>query len=187
MSYNLNKLASVNSLASLLFSMTKGLTMKYEIIFFQLRLEEQQPTCRIVSLASNVLRDKSHSQILKPSNLLPILKSLKIKPEACSDLLSTLRFFCHPTEKIVLNQGKDSLTDTSATSVPEFEVEIDKIVDNCYTFLTRHHFSLLEIYGAEFQDLIEDVPDPTMLPLKVRPYLYRKIYLTIRLTCQIYR
>ena len=169
MSYSLNILFSVNSRTSVLFSMTKGLTMKYAIIFFKSRLEEQQPTCRIVSLASNVLRDKSHSQILKPSNLLPILKSLKIKPEACSDLLSTLRFFCHPTEKIVLNQGKDTLTDISPTSVPEFEAEIDKIVDNCYTFFTRHHFSLLEIYGAEFQDLIEDVPDPTVLPLQVRP------------------
>ena len=172
MSYSLNILCTVNSRTSVLFSMTKGLTMKYAIIFFKSRLEEQQPTCRIVSLASNVLRDKSHSQILKPSNLLPILKSLKIKPEACSDLLSTLRFFCHPTEKIVLNQGKDSLTDTSATSVPEFEVEIDEIVDNCYAFFTRHHFSLLEIYGAEFQDLIEDVPDPTVLPLQVRPCHY---------------
>ena len=51
--------------------------------------------------------------------------------------------------------------------MPEFEVEIDKIIENCYSFFSLHHFSLLEIYGAEFQDLIEDVPDPTILPIQL--------------------
>ena len=34
-------------------------------------------------------------------------------------------------------------------------------------FLLSHRFSLLEIYGDEFSDLIEEVPDPTALPLKL--------------------
>ena len=109
------------------------------------------------------MRDKSHSQILEPSNLKSILQSLKSEPEACSDLLSTLRFFCHPSEEIVLNESNVS----EKSNIPEFEKDIDTIISNCYTFLKLHHFSLLEIYGAEFQDLIEDVPDPTLLPIKL--------------------
>ena len=65
----------------------------------------------------------------------------------------------------MLNESNDSAS--KSNQIPEFEADIDTIISNCYTFFKRHHFSLLEIYGAEFQDLIEDVPDPTLLPIKL--------------------
>ena len=111
------------------------------------------------------MRDKNHDKILQPSKLVPLLQSLQNEPEACSDLLSTLRFFCHPSEEIILNDNHNP--EAHLSNIPQFEAEIDKIIDNCYTFLTSHRFSLLELYGEEFQDLIEDVPDPKVLPIKL--------------------
>lgn len=121
---------------------------------------------RVISLTSNILKDENHSQILQPKNLESILESTlnkhaTIAPEGCSDLLSMLRFFCHPSEQIVVNESQPSENSSELNS------SIDAIVKNCYDFFKSHHFSLLEIYGAEFQDLIEDVPDPAVLPLKL--------------------
>ncbi len=115
---------------------------------------------RIISLASNILRDEKNKEILQTRSLVRVLNELKLHPEACSDLMSMLRFFCHPDEQIVLNDCKEK-------QLLDVDGEIDQIVDNCYQFFNSHHFSLLDIYGEEFQDLIEDVPDPTILPLKL--------------------
>ena len=85
------------------------------------------------------MRDKNHDKILQPSKLVPLLQSLENEPEACSDLLSTLRFFCHPSEEIVLNESNDSAS--KSNQIPEFEADIDTIISNCYTFFKLHHFS----------------------------------------------
>lgn len=129
---------------------------------------------RIISLVANVFRDENHCSLLKPANLNHLLTSVfKSEPEACSDLLSTLRFFCQPSKKIVLYQQShvdDYLLHSSSKASKEcsqVQTEIDAIIGKTRQFLLSHRFSLLEIYGDEFQDLIEDVPDPTALPLKL--------------------
>ena len=65
-------------------------------------LERIRPASRSVSLVGNLFGDDKHNLLLKPSNLTAILRSLPDDAEACSDLLSMIRFFCHPAEKIVL-------------------------------------------------------------------------------------
>lgn len=128
-------------------------------------LSKDLDSSRVILLAPNLLRDPDNSRILQPNNLKKVLQCLKAESkelEACSDLLSTLRFFCHPSEQIILNENVKTESFKN-----DCEAQIDQIIENCYSFLKTHHFSLLEIYGAEFQDLIEDVPDPTVLPLKL--------------------
>ena len=123
---------------------------------------------RIVSLVANVFRDENHCSLLKPANLSHLLTTVfKSEPEACSDLLSTLRFFCHPSEKIVLYQPPHFDDSKASKEYSQVQAEIDAIIGKTRLFLLSHRFSLLEIYGDEFQDLIEDVPDPTTLPLKL--------------------
>ena len=40
-------------------------------------------------------------------------------------------------------------------------------VGRCLDFLHSHTYSLFDTYGEEYLDLIEDIPDPTELPLKI--------------------
>ena len=126
-------------------------------------LERVRPS-RVVSLVGSLFRDKDHSWLMRPANLTKILRSLPNDPEACSDLMSMIRFFCHPAEMVVLYE-ENSKADQSLAH--EVNKEIDLVIEGTRRFLLSHRFSLLEIYGDEFQDLIEDVPDPTALPLKL--------------------
>ena len=136
-------------------------------------LSHQDSECRIVILLANLLRDKENEKLLRPNALHSLMKDrlydFPTKPESCSDLMSMLRFFCSPKQQIVeysiQNQHWEQCNSNS--KFVDINEEIDKIVDSCYAFLRSHHYSLLEIYGPEFQDLIDDVPDPTELPLKL--------------------
>ena len=126
-------------------------------------LERVRPS-RSVSLVGSLFRDEEHSRLMRPANLTNLLRSLPNDAEACSDLLSMIRFFCHPAEMVVLYE-QSSQSDQSLSH--KINQEIDSVIDETRQFLLSHRFSLLEIYGDEFQDLIEDVPDPTALPLKL--------------------
>ena len=127
------------------------------------------PKGRIIILASSLLRDQTHDKLLQPNALKSIVESrfndFLPNPESCSDLLSMLRFFCNPTQQIIeygvedQEKAKDKFKDTKE--------QINEIVANCYSFFRSHHYSLLEIYGEEYKDDIDDVPDPTELPLKL--------------------
>ena len=58
-------------------------------------------------------------------------------------------------------------------SASEIEVEIEAVVARCLDFLRLHNYSLFDTYGEEYLDLIEDIPDPTELPLKIlEDFLY---------------
>lgn len=122
------------------------------------------PERRIVTLAANLFRDEKHEKLLQFNCLEHLietrLKSYHGDPEACTDVLSMLRFFCNPIQ-LILEHEKPTQCDL------QVELEVDKIVQNCYDFFRQHHYSLLEIYGEEFQDLIQDVPDPVELPIKL--------------------
>ena len=47
------------------------------------------------------------------------------------------------------------------------EVEIRGIIDRCDRFLEDHKYSLFDIYGPEYADLIEDIPNPLEAPTKM--------------------
>ena len=85
----------------------------------------------MIYLAPNLLRDQENGQILQPENLKNILKDLKndknSELEACSDLLSTLRFFCHPAEQIVLNEKAKETEENQEVSEPE---GVDYLISN---------------------------------------------------------
>ena len=44
------------------------------------------------------------------------------------------------------------------------ELEIHGIIEKCSKFLEDHKYSLFDIYGPEYMDLIEDIPDPIEAP-----------------------
>ena len=136
-------------------------------------ISHQDSEGRIVILLANLLRDKENEKLLRPNALHSLLKDrlqeFPTEPESCSDLMSMLRFFCSPKQQIVeyCIQNQHWQQSNPESEFVNINEEIDKIVENCYAFLRSHHYSLLEIYGPEFQDLIDDVPDPTELPLKL--------------------
>jgi hypothetical protein len=61
----------------------------------------------------------------------------------------------------------------SPKSASEIELQIEAIVARCLDFLRSHTYSLFDTYGEEYLDLIEDIPDPVELPLKIlEDFLY---------------
>jgi endoribonuclease Dicer len=127
------------------------------------KIVESNPK-RVVTFVANLLRDEKHDKLLQPTYLTHMmhqrLKTYHGEPEACCDILSMLRFFCNPTLQIIEYITKSS-------NPTKIQQQVAKIVKDCYAFFHKHHYSLLEIYGAEFLDLIEDVPDPTTLPISL--------------------
>ena len=47
------------------------------------------------------------------------------------------------------------------------EIEIRGIIDKCDKFMEDHKYSLFDIYGPEYADLIEDIPNPLEAPTKM--------------------
>ena len=55
----------------------------------------------------------------------------------------------------------------------DVEVEIEAVVGRCLDFLRSHNYALFDIYGEEYLDLIEGIPDPVELPVKIlEDFLY---------------
>ena len=52
-------------------------------------------------------------------------------------------------------------------SASEIEIEIEAVASRCLQFLETHTYSLFDTYGEEYLDLIQDIPDPVELPLKI--------------------
>lgn len=115
---------------------------------------------RIVSLCGNPLEAQGslthyHTEIQALQNVFPG------RVEAVSEQLSLLRSIIRPKLGMV---EYDTPKDT-----PEVMEALEKTIltrtDQLLAFLRHHRHSLLEIYGEEFADLIEEIPDPTLIPI----------------------
>ena len=113
---------------------------------------------RFLSLTQHFLETKgSLSRRIEP--LANLKSTLPGKLECSSDLFSTLRFIAFPALSVFLFD--ENINEASAL-VEELEARIAR----CEDFLRTHHFSLFEIYGEEFPELIKDISDPKEVPLQ---------------------
>ncbi|QQP56858.1 Endoribonuclease Dicer1, partial [Caligus rogercresseyi] len=79
--------------------------------------------------------------------------------ETSCDVLTTLRYVSKPRFGI--------LSYITPKDPDEMELKIEKSLEGFISFLGTHRFSLEETYGDDFDDLIQEIPNPTQLPLKL--------------------
>ncbi|TRY73759.1 hypothetical protein TCAL_02552 [Tigriopus californicus] len=117
---------------------------------------------RIVSLCGNPLEAQgslTHYQ----TEIQALQRVYPGRVEAVSEQLSLLRSIIRPKLGLV---EYDTPKDT-----PEVMENLEKTIlartDDLLAFLGHHRHSLIEIYGEEFADLIEEMPDPTLIPIQL--------------------
>eukprot|EP00095_Tigriopus_kingsejongensis_P006389 snap_masked-scaffold117_size339417-processed-gene-2.5 protein:Tk06389 transcript:snap_masked-scaffold117_size339417-processed-gene-2.5-mRNA-1 annotation:"endoribonuclease dcr-1" len=121
---------------------------------------------RVVTLTANPLHAQGPLG-LYPSQIQALESFYPGRVEAMSEPLSLLRSIVAPQLALV-----------EFAQRPEPRVEAENIeavllrrTDELLVFLGQHRHALEETYGEEFRDLLEDIPDPTVVPIElVRDY-----------------
>ena len=129
----------------------------FKPIFEQLKTNR---SARIVTFTTNVIDGTKDSEVKSIDvKFDELVKTYPSKVESCSELLSLLRFMVDPVTSVVKYKA------------PQDPEEVQNIVESlvlkCREVLEDHRYSLLDIYGEEFSDLISDIPDPKTLPLRL--------------------
>ena len=115
-------------------------------------------SCRIVAFTANLLSDNNDSSLRRLSDELSTLQNFyPTKVEACCELMTQLRFIVDPTITIVKFPPPPD--------ADKLEKRLESMADRCIDFLQDHVYELFAIYGAEYQDLISEIPDPIAEPL----------------------
>ncbi|CAB4055870.1 DICER1 [Lepeophtheirus salmonis] len=79
--------------------------------------------------------------------------------ETSCEVLTTLRYVSKPRFGV--------LTFIQSKEPNEVESQIENSIQGFINFLKNHRFSLEETYGEDFEDIIQEIPDPSKLPLKL--------------------
>ncbi|KAK7066290.1 hypothetical protein SK128_011046, partial [Halocaridina rubra] len=66
-----------------------------------------------------------------------------------------------PSEKIVMCKNP------SPEERSEVEMEVRCLVENALEFLSEHRYDLVEVYGPEYQEFCENIPDPNHEPRQI--------------------
>ena len=131
---------------------------------------------RFCGITSHLLSPLSNPNPLKDiQKQMENLESFFGVPVECScDVLTLLRYVSKPAEKIITFSSletpeiSDKAKEEKQVSIAQtVQKKIEDILQTLIIFLKNHQFSLLEIYGEDFQDLIDDIPNPAELPLKL--------------------
>ncbi|XP_066967294.1 endoribonuclease Dcr-1-like [Macrobrachium rosenbergii] len=116
--------------------------------------------CRILGMTSPVL-----GQACSPPQLESFLTHLQdvssCHVDTASEIVTVLRYVNKPVEKIVMckNPHPDDRT--------EVELEVRRLVEDALSFLNDHRYDLVEVYGPEYQEFCENIPDPNYEPRQI--------------------
>nr|ACC62400.2 ribonuclease III [Penaeus monodon] len=116
--------------------------------------------CRILGMTSPVL-----SHACSPPQLESFLTHLQDATscvvDTSSEIVTVLRYVNKPVEKIVMCRDPDP------DERSEVELEVRRLVGEALSFLDNHRYDLVEVYGPEYQEFCDDLPDPNKEPRQI--------------------
>ncbi len=126
-------------------------------------LKTKAKIARWVALTASIERNATSFENLDQISA-QLRKVFPGKMESSCELLSLLRHSASANKMcIVRSPGPKQKTSSEEDEIKAVH-KIREILDDCSKFLDDHEYSLLETYGEEFMDLIEDIPDPVDVP-----------------------
>ncbi|KAK8401969.1 hypothetical protein O3P69_001215 [Scylla paramamosain] len=116
--------------------------------------------CRILGMTSPVLSHACSPPQLE-SFLNHIQRASSCRVDTASEIVTVLRYVNKPLEKIVMCR------DPSQEERSEVEIEVRRLVDQAMDFLGEHRYDLVEVYGPEYQEFCDGLPDPNTEPRQI--------------------
>ncbi|XP_045623437.1 endoribonuclease Dcr-1 isoform X2 [Procambarus clarkii] len=116
--------------------------------------------CRILGMSSPVLSHTCSPPQLE-SFLNHLQKASSCKVDTASEIVTVLRYVNKPVEKIVMCR------DPSPEERLEVELEVRRLVADALGFLGDHRYDLVEVYGPEYQEFCDGLPDPNNEPRQI--------------------
>ncbi|XP_045117538.1 endoribonuclease Dcr-1-like isoform X2 [Portunus trituberculatus] len=116
--------------------------------------------CRILGMTSPVLSHACSPPQLE-SFLNHIQQASSCRVDTASEIVTVLRYVNKPLEKIVMCR------DPSQEERSEVEIEVRQLVDQAMNFLGEHRYDLVEVYGPEYQEFCDGLPDPNTEPRQI--------------------
>nr|XP_053644192.1 endoribonuclease Dicer-like [Cherax quadricarinatus] len=115
---------------------------------------------RILGMTSPVLSHSCSPPQLE-SFLNHLQKASSCKVDTASEIVTVLRYVNKPVEKIVMCR------DPSPDERLEVELEVRRLVGDALRFLDDHRYDLVEVYGPEYQEFCDGLPDPNNEPRQI--------------------
>ncbi|KAG7161841.1 endoribonuclease Dicer-like 2 [Homarus americanus] len=116
--------------------------------------------CRILGMTSPVLSHACSPPQLE-SFLNHLQKASSCRVDTASEIVTVLRYVNKPVEKIVM------CCDPSPDERSEVELEVRRLVEDALSFLNDHRYDLVEVYGPEYQEFCDGLPDPNNEPRQI--------------------
>ncbi|XP_071514662.1 endoribonuclease Dcr-1 isoform X2 [Panulirus ornatus] len=116
--------------------------------------------CRILGMTSPVLSHACSPPQLE-SFLNHLQKASSCRVDTASEIVTVLRYVNKPVEKIVMCR------DPSPDERLEVELEVRRLVSDALGFLDDHRYDLVEVYGPEYKEFCDGLPDPNNEPRQI--------------------
>ena len=117
---------------------------------------------RLVTITPHLLASNTDPGLSSlPRQLSSLASLIPASVETACEIATQLRFLARPSEVIISFSLPDLDTQTS------LELRIRNMLEELKVWIIDQNYSLVDVYGDEFGDLIAEIPDPTQMPLQI--------------------
>ena len=116
---------------------------------------------RLVAITPHLLASNTDPGLSSlPRQLSSLASLIPASVETACEVATQLRYLARPSEVIISYTLPDLDTQTS------LELRIRNMLEELKVWIIDQNYSLVDVYGDEFGDLIAEIPDPPQMPVR---------------------